>query len=79
MEVHPCLAPDLIQVLRQEGPEGFQRRLGEEVTKLALEVDVVLLGQFSMASALEFVRGVSPVPVLSAPHSSARKLKELLA
>ena len=79
VEVHPCLAPDLVQVLRQEGPEGVQRRLGEEVTKLAPEVDVVLLGQFSMATALEYLRGVSPVPVLSAPHSSARRLKELLA
>ena len=79
VEVHPCLAPDLVQVLRQEGPEGVQRRLGEEVTKLAPEVDVVLLGQFSMATALEYLRGVSPVPVLSAPHSSARCLKELLA
>ena len=79
VEVHPCLAPDLIQVLRQQGQEGFQRRLGEEVTKLAPEVDVVLLGQFSMASALDYLRGICPVPVLSAPHSSARRLKELLA
>ena len=79
VEVHPCLAPDLIQVLRQEGQSGFQRRLGEEVTKLAPDVDVVLLGQFSMASALDHLRSISPVPVLSAPHSSARRLKELLA
>ena len=79
VEAHPCLAEDLIRVLRQEGQEGFQRRLGEEVAKLAPEVDAILLGQFSMASALEHLQAISPVPVLSAPHSSARKLKELLA
>ena len=79
---------NVVQVVRQKRATmllvhlilaAFQRRLGEEVSKLAPEVDVVLLGQFSMASALEYLRGVSPVPVLSAPHSSARRLKELLA
>ena len=42
-------------------------------------VDAVLLGQFSMASALNRLKEVCPVPVLSGPHSSANKLKELLA
>jgi len=78
VEACPCLAEDLIKVLRQEGQVGFQRRLAEEVTKLAPEVDAVLLGQFSMATALEHLQAISPVPVLSAPHSSARHLKELL-
>jgi Asp/Glu/hydantoin racemase len=73
-----CLAEDLISVLRKEGEEGFRRRLGEEVTRLAPQVDVVLLSQFSMASALAHLQGISPVPVLSAPHSSARRIKELL-
>jgi Asp/Glu/hydantoin racemase len=79
VEPHPCLAEDLIPVLRQEGPDGFRRRLGEEVSRLAPEVDAILLGQFSMALALDHLRSVSPVPVLSPPHSSARKLKELLS
>ena len=78
VEVVPCLADDLIQVLRQEGHPGFERRLEEEVTKLAPKVDVVLLGQFSMASALEHLQNISPVPVLSAPHSSARSIISLL-
>lgn len=79
-EVEPvhCLAEDLISVLRAEGQEGFQRRLEEEVMKLAPQVDVVLLSQFSFASALEHLQNVSPVPVLSAPHSSARTLKQML-
>ena len=45
---------------------------------LATETDVVLLSQFSFATALEHLQKVSPVPVLSAPHSSARTLKKLL-
>jgi hypothetical protein len=74
----PRLAEDLIAVLRAEGQPGFERRLEEEVLALAPEVDLVLLSQFSFASALEHLRSVSPVPVLSAPHSSARTLKRML-
>lgn len=74
-----CLAEDLIPVLRQEGEGGFQRRLAEEVGKLAPYVDTVLLTQFSMASALAHLRSTTEIPVLSAPHSSARRLKELLS
>jgi Asp/Glu/hydantoin racemase len=72
------LATDLIQVLRDGGHPAFERRLEEEVLALAPEVDVVLLSQFSFATALEHLRQVSPVPVLSAPHSSARTLKKML-
>jgi hypothetical protein len=38
----------------------------------------VLLTQFSMASALSHLQSVATVPVLSAPHSSAQRLKALL-
>ncbi len=72
------LAPDLIQVLREGGHSAFEKRLEQEVLELAPKVDVVLLSQFSFASALEHLRGVSPVPVLSAPHSSARTIKKML-
>lgn len=72
------LAPDLIQALREGGQSAFERRLEEETLALAPEVDVVLLSQFSFATALDHLRQVSPVPVLSAPHSSARRLKQLL-
>jgi Asp/Glu/hydantoin racemase len=74
-----CLAEDLIPVMRAEGEEGLRRRLCEEVAQLAPKVDVVLLAQFSLAAVLDDVRAVSPVPVLSPPHSGARRLKELLA
>ncbi len=74
-----CLAEDLIVVMRTEGQSGLERRLEEEVMKLAPDVDVVLLTQFSFAAALAHLQIVSPVPVLSAPHSSARTLKRLLS
>ncbi len=78
IEPHLCLAEDLISVMRAEGQSGLERRLEEEVMKLAPDVDVVLLSQFSFAAALVHLQKVSPVPVLSAPHSSARALKRLL-
>jgi Asp/Glu/hydantoin racemase len=78
-EVYPRLAEDLMEVKRHEGEAAFCRRLAEEVDKLAPHVDAVLLAQFSMASALTHLRSSATVPVLSAPHSSARRLKELLA
>jgi Asp/Glu/hydantoin racemase len=77
-EVYPRLAEDLLDVKRYEGEAAFCRRLAEEVDKLAAHVDAVLLTQFSMASALGHLGLTATVPVLSAPHSSARRLKELL-
>ena len=78
VEPHQRLAEDLIDVMRAEGQSGLERRLEEEVLALASDVDVVLLGQFSFAAALAHLQKISPVPVLSAPHSSARALKLLL-
>ena len=79
VEPRLCLAEDLISVMRAEGRSGLERRLEEEVLKLAPDVDVVLLSQFSFAGAWAHLKNVSPVPVLSAPHSSARALKRLLS
>ena len=79
VEGYPRLAEDLMLVKRRDGEAAFCGRLVEEVDKLAPHVDAVLLTQFSMASALAHLRTVSSVPVLSAPHSSARRLKEVLS
>ena len=79
IEPYPRLAEDLIDVLRHQGEEAFQKRLAEEVDILAPQVDAVLLSQFSMATALDHVSKNCPVPVLSPAHSSARRLKELLS
>ena len=78
IQVKKQLATDLIQVLRENGHEAFEKRLEQETLALSPEVDVVLLSQFSFATALDHLQRVSPVPVLSAPHSSARTLKKML-
>jgi hypothetical protein len=78
LDVIKRLATDLVQVLREGGQSALEKRLEEEVLALAPDVDAVLLSQFSFATALEHLRTVSPVPVLSAPHSSARTLKKML-
>lgn len=78
IKVKKRLATDLIQVLRESGHQAFESRLEQETLSLSTETDVVLLSQFSFATALEHLRRVSPVPVLSAPHSSARTLKKML-
>jgi hypothetical protein len=77
IESYPRLAEDLMAVQRREGEAAFCRRLTEEVDKLAPHVDAVLLTQFSMASAISHLQTNTSVPVLSAPHSSARCLKRL--
>ena len=78
VEPYPRLAEDLIPVLRQHGQAAFEKRLSEEVNALGEQVDAVLLGQFSFSTALDYVSNRCSVPVLSAPHSSARRLKGLL-
>jgi Asp/Glu/hydantoin racemase len=79
VEAYPRLAEDLMAVKRHEGEGVFCRRLAEEIEKLTPHVDAILLTQFSMASALSYLRTTAAVPVLSAPHSSARRLKTLLS
>lgn len=80
VEPQPCLVgEDLFQVIRSQGEEGLRARLAGAIAGLAPLVDSVVLSQFSMAPAVAHLRKVSPVPVLSAPHSSARRLKELLS
>ncbi|MDE2842544.1 MAG: hypothetical protein OXN21_04080, partial [Chloroflexota bacterium] len=78
-ETELCFAEELIPLHRTQGEEAFNRRLEELVLDLSERVDAVLLGQFSMASALNRLQELCPVPVLSGPHSSANKLKELLS
>lgn len=79
IETELCFAEELIPLIRTQGEEAFNARLEELVNGLADKVDAVLLGQFSMATALNRLQASCPVPVLSGPHSSAKKLKDLLS
>lgn len=78
VETKSHLAPDLFQIIRTQGEAGLKHCLAQAVNALAPQVDAVLLSQFSMAPALAHLQMLSPAPVLSAPHSSARRLKALL-
>lgn len=78
VEPVPYLDVGMMQVLRTDGEPAFHRRLAEEAQRMAPDVDALLLSQFSMATALPYLRKVTPVPVLSAPHSAAHRLRELL-
>ena len=79
IETELCFAEELIPLFRTQGEEAFNQRLEELVNGLSDKVDAILLGQFSMATALARLQAGCPVPVLSGPHSSAKKLKELLS
>ena len=78
--VEPQLSLDehLMQLMNIDGQEEFRQRLAEAVRQMAPGVDAILLSQFSMATALADLRKITDVPLLSAPHSSARRFRELL-
>jgi hypothetical protein len=78
VEPHTCLLEGLFDTMRTQGDAALRDRLAGAVAVLAPRVDSVVLSQFSMAPAAAYLQEHSPVPVLSAPHSSARRLKELL-
>ncbi len=78
IDVHECVNEELFRVIRSEGADAYQRLLLREVDTLAPDVDAVVLAQFSMASALPYLTERASVPVLSAPHASARRIRHLL-
>jgi Asp/Glu/hydantoin racemase len=72
------LDEDLMQLMKVAGQEEFRQRLSRAVRRMAPGLDAILLSQFSMATALSDLREVTDLPLLSAPHSSARRFKQLL-
>ena len=78
IDVHECVSEELFSVMRSEGADAYQRLLLREVEALAPNVEAVVLAQFSMASALPYLTEWASVPVFSAPHASARKIRHLL-
>jgi Asp/Glu/hydantoin racemase len=72
------LDEDLMQLMKVDGQEEFRQRLSGAVRRMAPGLDAILLSQFSMATALSDLREVTDLPLLSAPHSSARRFKQLL-
>ncbi|MDA0733850.1 MAG: aspartate/glutamate racemase family protein [Chloroflexi bacterium] len=78
VEPQPLLDENLMRLMSIDGQEEFRQSLAEAVQRMAPGVDAILLSQFSMATALPHLREITNVPLLSAPHSSARRFKELL-
>ncbi len=64
--------------LKSGDAQEHNRLIAQAACQLVDAVDVVLLGQFSMAPAADEVAQVIRQPVLTAPSSAVRKLRALL-
>lgn len=62
----------------QAGDGAAHDRLIAETAAAMPPVDALILGQFSMARAAPLVAGCRAEPVLTTPHSAARKLRALV-
>ena len=78
VDLQLVLDEHLMQLMNIAGQEEFRQSLSETVQRMASSVDAILLSQFSMATALSHLREITDVPLLSAPHSSAHRFKQLL-
>jgi hypothetical protein len=61
----------------QRGDLATHNRLLAEAAA-SMKVDVLMLGQFSMAPAREEVHAAAQCPVLTSPDAAVRRLKTLL-
>ncbi len=66
---------DAIDLLRKGNAEEHNRLIAERAAELA-DCDAVMLAHFSTARAAELVRQRVQCPVLSAPSSAVRRLRE---
>ena len=62
----------------QRGDTELHDRLITEAAAAMPPIDVLILGQFSMARAAPLVVAVRSEPVLTTPHAAVRKLKRLV-
>lgn len=76
-EVVPAVAAGALEAL-QAGDAAQHDALALEAARLLPPVDVVVIGQFSMARAAPQVAALRPEPVLTTPHMAARKMRRLV-
>lgn len=83
VSIVPVLVEPAMAALASGDGESHDRLIAETLaetlaeTRASIEpVDVVLLGQFSMARAKDAVAAVTSAPVLTAPESAVRSLRE---
>jgi Asp/Glu/hydantoin racemase len=77
MTVVPCLAEGALAAMDRGDLDGHDRAAAHAAAGLP-DVDVIALGQFSLARAGELVAKASGKTVLTTPNSAVRKLRHLL-
>ena len=70
--------PEALQALRAGDAGAHGRLIADAAARLAPEVDVLCLAQFSMARARSAVEARTAVPVLTSPSAAVARLKALL-
>lgn len=76
-QIVPSVAEGALEAL-QAGDGDLHDRLSAAAVKALPSVDVVVIGQFSMARAAPPITACRREPVLTTPHMAARKLKRLV-
>jgi len=76
-QIVPSVATGALEAL-QAGDNERHDRLSAAAASRLPAVDVVVVGQFSMARAAPLVRECRSEPVLTTPHMAARKLRRLV-
>lgn len=73
----PAVATGALEAL-QAGDADLHDRLSAQAAESLPPVDVVIIGQFSMARAAPLVTQRRSEPVLTTPHMAARKMRRLV-
>jgi len=80
-QVHPAIIPAVAEgalEALQAGDTDTHDRLAAEAALTLPPVDVVVIGQFSMARVAPGIASLRGEPVLTTPHMAATKLKRLV-
>nr|WP_301287239.1 aspartate/glutamate racemase family protein [Sphingobium sp. OAS761] len=76
-QILPAVAEGALEAL-QTGDADRHDRLSAQALNALPPVDVIVIGQFSMARAAPLVRAARDEPVLTTPHMAVRKMRRLV-
>lgn len=76
-DIVPSVAAGALEAL-QRGDEDVHDLLSVQAASALGPVDVIVIGQFSMARVAPLVAARRPEPVLTTPHMAARKIRRLV-
>lgn len=77
IEIQPILVEEALAALKQ-GDMATHNRLAAEASALIENVDVLILGQFSLAKAAPSIRALINIPVITTPESAVKALRTKL-